>query len=505
MVLKDSKSCSTLSLRAVSTFWILVTLIASSSGFPQGNTSNSTTVDPNSNSSSTTITDEVSNSTIATTISPTNEATNTEPASEETTSSPINNDSTIAYLFNTEGSNETEASSTLSPENNSSHNTTLQEQSNQNEGSNPTTTATTTTSPPVTETVTSHPSNDTPIATTINVLSTRVGETTVFEEGHTNQSKEVGTESTANSSSRSTPHTTEEVTTLSSTETNPPTTITSSSATTSVTTISSSSVPVPTTTTQELANSTEATPLATTLKSSSPSTTTQTHEVNKTVPPTMVVSHPVTPTMEEEQIITTEKATDLNNPVVGDGGKVSHSVKLDERIGDLQYQVYAIFASFGIISLIIILLIIALAMSISKLKEQVSSTRHVPYIPDNRTGDQIHAYDNSAFSSGHEMQERRRPHMDKEPSKQGYGVQNGNNTYERPETKSKNSRSKMENIPLESIRQKEAESSQKSKDVGGVDRDSKSTLMRYEDGVIPFQHEGEEPSPNGSMRRKPSS
>ncbi|XP_040580609.1 uncharacterized protein [Lepeophtheirus salmonis] len=132
-------------------------------------------------------------------------------------------------------------------------------------------------------------------------------------------------------------------------------------------------------------------------------------------------------------------------------------VKMEEKLDDLQYQIYALCGSFGVISLLLIILLFALAYSMSKLKDQVSSTRHVPYIPDNRTdvytGDQIHAYDNSAFSTGHEMQERRRSNLDKEPvPKPGYGIHNGNNPYEKNDTKPKSDRHKMENIPLDTLR-----------------------------------------------------
>ncbi|XP_040580606.1 uncharacterized protein [Lepeophtheirus salmonis] len=177
-------------------------------------------------------------------------------------------------------------------------------------------------------------------------------------------------------------------------------------------------------------------------------------------------------------------------------------VKMEEKLDDLQYQIYALCGSFGVISLLLIILLFALAYSMSKLKDQVSSTRHVPYIPDNRTGDQIHAYDNSAFSTGHEMQERRRSNLDKEPvPKPGYGIHNGNNPYEKNDTKPKSDRHKMENIPLDTLRENEADLSQNKKP-NTTDRDSKSTLMRYEDGVIPCNNDST--PPNGSMGRRPS-
>uniref|UniRef100_A0A0K2TBS9 Uncharacterized protein n=1 Tax=Lepeophtheirus salmonis TaxID=72036 RepID=A0A0K2TBS9_LEPSM len=117
-------------------------------------------------------------------------------------------------------------------------------------------------------------------------------------------------------------------------------------------------------------------------------------------------------------------------------------VKMEEKLDDLQYQIYALCGSFGVISLLLIILLFALAYSMSKLKDQVSSTRHVPYIPDNRT----------AFSTGHEMQERRRSNLDKEPvPKPGYGIHNGNNPYEKNDTKPKSDRHKMENIPLDTL------------------------------------------------------
>uniref|UniRef100_A0A0K2TBY8 Uncharacterized protein n=1 Tax=Lepeophtheirus salmonis TaxID=72036 RepID=A0A0K2TBY8_LEPSM len=130
------------------------------------------------------------------------------------------------------------------------------------------------------------------------------------------------------------------------------------------------------------------------------------------------------------------------NTLITDRNETYTRLEMEEKLDDLQYQIYALCGSFGVISLLLIILLFALAYSMSKLKDQVSSTRHVPYIPDNRT----------AFSTGHEMQERRRSNLDKEPvPKPGYGIHNGNNPYEKNDTKPKSDRHKMENIPLDTL------------------------------------------------------
>eukprot|EP00094_Tigriopus_californicus_P000074 TCALIF_00071-PB protein Name:"Protein of unknown function" AED:0.03 eAED:0.03 QI:173/1/1/1/0.4/0.66/6/179/215 len=137
---------------------------------------------------------------------------------------------------------------------------------------------------------------------------------------------------------------------------------------------------------------------------------------------------------------------------------------------DYQTQIYIVSGTLGGILLLLIILVLALALSVAKLKDQLEKRQKSYLVDDNNINhnpdaaglgrDQIHAYDNSAFTGvgdATEMQERS-VDAKMEIARRGYTVYNGNS---------------HENRHPSHV------------------RDSRATLMRYEDGVIPISEKQE--------------
>lgn len=148
----------------------------------------------------------------------------------------------------------------------------------------------------------------------------------------------------------------------------------------------------------------------------------------------------------------------------------------DEPIS-VQTQIYIVTGILGGMILLLIILVLALALSLVRLRKNIYSrqnryatasnnsldgaggnNQNVAQISAHGEREHIHAYDNNAFGGGgggnnHEMQERR-VDAAKDLERMGYSVYNGRNHENRI--------------------------------TGGHQRDSRQTLMRYEDGVVPI-------------------
>ncbi|XP_059082812.1 uncharacterized protein LOC131880250 isoform X2 [Tigriopus californicus] len=114
---------------------------------------------------------------------------------------------------------------------------------------------------------------------------------------------------------------------------------------------------------------------------------------------------------------------------------------------DYQTQIYIVSGTLGGILLLLIILVLALALSVAKLKDQLEKRQKSYLVDDNNINhnpdaaglgrDQIHAYDNSAFTGvgdATEMQERS-VDAKMEIARRGYTVYNGNsheNSYADP-------------------------------------------------------------------------
>lgn len=159
----------------------------------------------------------------------------------------------------------------------------------------------------------------------------------------------------------------------------------------------------------------------------------------------------------------------------GDPETVAGAGANNDPLIDYQTQIYIVSGTLGGILLLLILLVIALALSVAKLKDQVNKKHQRYIVPDDqnantqspkRGGEAVLAYDNSAFN-GHEMQERR-VDAKQDIEQRGYTIYNG--------------RSNENRYPSNN-------------------RDSRSTLMRYEDGVVPITSDSRQPQVHRNNNR----
>jgi len=123
---------------------------------------------------------------------------------------------------------------------------------------------------------------------------------------------------------------------------------------------------------------------------------------------------------------------------------------------DLQTQVYIISGTFGLVAFLLIVLLLSLALSVSKIKEQIldSESRYVV-----EREDRIAGYQNGGYSSGQvssRYQEERS--VDGDLKNMGYSIYSGNN------------RNREENIPMQNVSRS-------------------NNMMKYEEGVIPMAEE----------------
>ncbi|XP_059082816.1 uncharacterized protein LOC131880250 isoform X4 [Tigriopus californicus] len=130
-----------------------------------------------------------------------------------------------------------------------------------------------------------------------------------------------------------------------------------------------------------------------------------------------------------------------------EGHLVEHILSEPPPSIDYQTQIYIVSGTLGGILLLLIILVLALALSVAKLKDQLEKRQKSYLVDDNNINhnpdaaglgrDQIHAYDNSAFTGvgdATEMQERS-VDAKMEIARRGYTVYNGNsheNSYADP-------------------------------------------------------------------------
>jgi len=154
--------------------------------------------------------------------------------------------------------------------------------------------------------------------------------------------------------------------------------------------------------------------------------------------------------------VSTEAVT--SPPAVEDGTEATNVTAGQAFLAgkvDLQTQVYIISGTFGLVAFLLIVLLLSLALSVSKIKEQIldSESRYVV-----EREDRIAGYQNGGYSSGQvssRYQEERS--VDGDLKNMGYSIYSGNN------------RNREENIPMQNVRS--------------------NNMMKYEEGVIPMAEE----------------